>query len=220
MSRESPEFKHFDLCYSFKALVCREYGRLKQLHDATWNYRNNWCSAFGKQQEDTWISYKKALWNLIVFMFGHYINAFKLSGAWKGHQAILALECFTIADQLGRYHCWYQRADLTKPGILQTRWMDLPSDPQDDSQSSYTSALAMLGSPKLQSFGHLKVLSWYFDHVYHQSRNIGHLTWKARVYDCKLNEVISHLLGMGELDFSPWYRLFPHISLKPGNYPA
>ena len=38
---ESPEYKCFDLCYSFKTLVCAEYGSLQNLHEAAWNYQNN-----------------------------------------------------------------------------------------------------------------------------------------------------------------------------------
>ena len=100
---ESPEYKCFDLCYSFKTLVQAEYGGVKQLHDATWNYRNNQLSVYGKC-EDAQMLYEKALWNLIVFMFGHYIDAFECHGAWKGHRAILALKCFTVVDELGRFH--------------------------------------------------------------------------------------------------------------------
>ena len=104
---ESPGFKYFDLCYSFKALVSLEYGSVQRLHEAAWNYRNNWSKVFDTGP-DVRMSYEKALRNLIVFMFGYYIDAFECHGARKGHQAILALECFMVADQLGRFHCWYK----------------------------------------------------------------------------------------------------------------
>ena len=122
------------------------------------------------------MSYEKVLRNLIVFLFAHYIEAFECHGAWQGHRAILALECLTVANELGRYHCWYKRADLWKPGIEKTCWKDLPSVPQEDQQSSYASRLAALGSPKQPSYGHPQKLGPYFDHVYHQSRNVGQLT--------------------------------------------
>ena len=114
--------------------------------------------------------------------------------------------------------------DLSKSGIKKTWWKDLPSNPQDDSQSSYTSALAVLGSPKLPSYGHPKLLGQYFDHVYHQSWNIGHLTWKAWdkttdynevVYNRELNKVMSHFWGIGELDHLPWHKLVPMSLLNP-----
>ena len=60
---ESPEYKHFDLCYSFKTLVRVEYGGVQQLHETTWNYQNNQLKVFGNS-EDTQMSYEKTLWNL------------------------------------------------------------------------------------------------------------------------------------------------------------
>ena len=200
-----------------------EYGGVTQLLDTTWNYRNNRARVFGNH-EDTQMSYEKALRNLIVFMFGHYINSFECHRAWKRHQAILTLECFMVADELGRYHHWYKRVDLTRPRIRQTWWKDLLQDPQDDSHSSYCSALAAMGDPKQPSYGHPKLLGWYFNHMYHQSQNIGHLTQKAwdkttdyneSVYNCELNELISHLRGVGDLDFSTRHQLEPMSLLNP-----
>ena len=115
-------------------------------HQAVWNYQNNWVAAFA-WSEDNRMSYEKVLRNLIVFLFAHYIEAFECHGARQGHRAILALECLTVADELGRYHRWYKRADLRKPGIEKTCWKDLPSVPQEDHRSSYASGLAALGSP-------------------------------------------------------------------------
>ena len=44
---ESPEYKSFDLCYSFKTLIHAEYGSLQNLHKAAWNYWNNQAKVFG-----------------------------------------------------------------------------------------------------------------------------------------------------------------------------
>ena len=146
--------------------------------------------AEAKFHPDVWMSYEKALRDLIVFMFGYYIDAFECHGAWKGHQAILALECFTVADQLGRFHRWYKRADLQKPGVMKTRWKELLHEPQDDCRSSYNSMLAAMGSPMQPSYRWLKLLGWYYDHVYHQSRNIGQLTQKKRDNSIDYNESV------------------------------
>ena len=56
---ENPELKCFDLCYSFKTLVCVEYSGVRQLHDTTWNYRNNQSKIFGNR-DDSGMSYEKA----------------------------------------------------------------------------------------------------------------------------------------------------------------
>ena len=51
--------------------------------------------------EDACMSYEKGLRNLVVFLFAHYIEAFEIHGALQVHRAILALECLTVADELG-----------------------------------------------------------------------------------------------------------------------
>ena len=214
---ESPDYKRFDLCYSFKTLVHLEHSGFGQLHDASWNYRNNQVAAFA-HLEDTLMSYEKALRNLVVFLFAHYIEAFECHGARQGHRAILALECLTMADELGQYHQWYKRADLQRPGIKKTHWKDLPSAPQEDHQSSYTSGLAALGSPKQLSYGHPQVLGQYFNHVYHQSQNMGQFTRKSRnkatdynetVYTRELREILSYLSGFGDLKCAPRHKRTP-----------
>ena len=157
------------------------------------------------------MSYEKGLQNLIVFLFTHYIEAFECHGAWQGHRAILVLECLMVMDELGRYHHWYKRADLRKPGIEKTCWKDLSSTPMEDHWSSYIPRLTALGSPKQPFYRHPQVLGRYFDHVYHQSQNIGQLTRKARdkttsynetVYTWELGKILSHLRGLDDLNHS------------------
>ena len=220
---ESPDSKRFDLCYSFKTLVHLDYGGFGQLHQAAWNYLNNWVAAFARS-EDNRMSYEKALRNLIVFLFTHYIEAFECHGARQGHWAILALECLTVADELGRYHRWYKRADLRKPGIEKMHWKDLPSVPQEDHRSSYASRLAALGSPKQPLYRHLQKLGHYFNHVYHQSRNVGQLTRKSQdqdtsynktVYMQELREILSYLSGFGDLGHTPRHKKNPTSLLNP-----
>ena len=64
--------------------------------------------------------------------------------------------------------------------------------------------------PTQPSYSHLKLLGQYFDHVYHMSWNIGHLTQKAwdkntdyneTVYDREVNELLSYLRGAGDLEY-------------------
>ena len=215
---ENPDSKRFDLCYSFKTLVRLDYGGFGQLHQAAWNYRNNWVAAFTRSEDE------KVLQNLIVFLFAHYIEAFECHGAWQGHRAILALECLTVANELGCYHHWYKRADHRKPGIEMTHRKDLSSVPQEDHWSSYTCGLATLGSPTQPSYGHLQKLGRYFDHVYHQSWNVGQLTRKSRdqdtsynetVYMWELGEILSYLSGFGDLGRTPRHKKNPASLLNP-----
>ena len=92
-----------------------------------------------------------------------------------------------------------------------------------------------MGSPKQPSYGHPKLLGQYFDHVYHQSRNIGQLTRKNRdkatgynklVYNRELGELLSHLLGSGDLNYltqsdpGPTSLLNPEIILPKDEFRA
>ena len=174
--------------------------------------------------KDACMSYEKGLQNLVVFLFAHYIEAFECHGAWQGHWAILVLECLTVTDELGGYHRWYKRADLWKPGIEKTHWKDLASAPMEDHRSSYISRLAALGSPKQPSYRHSQVLGRYFDHVYHQSRNVGQLTQKARdkttdynetVYTQELGKILSYLRGLDNLNHSTRHKMTPTSLLNP-----
>ena len=81
-----------------------------------------------------------------------------------------------------------------------------------------------MGSPKQPSYGHTKLLGWNFDHVYHQSQNIVHLTQKnwdkttnynEFVYNWELNELLSHLQGSGDLNHSTRHQLEPVSLLNP-----
>ena len=69
---ENPSLgKLLDLRYSFEALVNAEYGGRNHLHFAMQNYVVN------VKKEGSGVSgitYEKALRNLIVSMYGHYIN--------------------------------------------------------------------------------------------------------------------------------------------------
>ena len=87
--------------------------------------------------------------------------------------------------------------------------------PQEDHWSSYTSGLAALRSPKQPSYGHPQKLGCYFDHVYHQSWNVGQLTQKSQdqdtgynemVYTQELGEILSYLSGFGDLSHAPRHK--------------
>ena len=121
--------------------------------------------------------YEKALRNLIVFMFGHYIDCLENHDSWVGHRAILALECMMVANDLGQYQQWYKRLDLDHPERSPPDWRVPETIDKKDAQKQFSSAMSLLGDPKEPSYGHLKQLSQYFDHIYHEGRFIGQLSW-------------------------------------------
>ena len=64
---------NLDLCYSFKMLCRAEYGGTRQLHFAAKNYMRNYALSTGLHQ-NWWIPYERALRNLTVLMFFHYVH--------------------------------------------------------------------------------------------------------------------------------------------------
>ena len=81
---------HFDLCYSLKMLSWAEYGGTRQLHLTTKNYAHNYSYSTGIHQNQ-WITYERALRNLMVLMFSH-------SGSLEGHWTLIVHECTYAND--------------------------------------------------------------------------------------------------------------------------
>ena len=90
-----------DLCCSFEALVKAEYGGREHLDFAARNYTEN------VRREEVGIAgltYERALRNLIVAMYGHYVDLFRCHSATVGHRLVLAYNCLEVAAKLGHYH--------------------------------------------------------------------------------------------------------------------
>ena len=101
---ESPaqaRLKCLDLHCSFEALVKAEYGGRDHLDFVARNYAKN------VRREETGIcgiTYERALWNLVVAMYGHYVDLFRCHSSTAGHRIVLAYNCLEVAAKLGHYH--------------------------------------------------------------------------------------------------------------------
>ena len=101
---ESPaqaRLKCLDLHCSFEALVRAEYGGHNHLNFAARNYAEN------VRREETGIcgiTYERALRNLVVAMYGHYVDLFRCHSSTAGHRIVLVYNCLEVAAKLGRYH--------------------------------------------------------------------------------------------------------------------
>ena len=69
------------------------------------NYMRNYAYTAG-EHPSRHIPYKRALWNLTVLMFSHYINHLENTGALEDHRTLMVHECLTVASALGRFHQW------------------------------------------------------------------------------------------------------------------
>ena len=187
----------FDLCYSFKVLCQVEYGRTRQLHFAAKNYMQNYAYA-AREYQPRCITYQRALRNLMVLMFLHYINHLENSGALEVHRTLMAHECLTVASTLGRFHQWQRRAcpvDWEKPD-----WNKIPVPSWSDFCQKYSTALVLLGSAQHPVFAYPKMLGHCFNNVYHQGHFIGDLpAWgknpteseTKKIYDQEYEEVVA-----------------------------
>ena len=115
----------FDLCYSFKMLCRAEYGGTHQLHIAAKNYARNYAYSAGIHQNRR-IMYERALRNLTVLMFSHFVHQLENSGSVEGHRTLIVHECLQVVAALDRYHHWQCRANLQEVSSENANWNKIP----------------------------------------------------------------------------------------------
>ena len=57
------------------------------------------------------ITYERALRNLTVLMFSHYVHQLECSRSLEGHRTLMVHECLQVAAALGCYHRWQHRVN-------------------------------------------------------------------------------------------------------------
>ena len=218
----SKTFKRFDLCYSFKMLCRAEYGGTRELHLATKNYICNYAISASPHQGRQ-IPYERALRNLTVLMFSHYINHLENTGALEGHQTLMVHECLTIVSALGWFHWWQRRVD---PGDCdKPDWDKVPVVAVGDFRYKYSSALVLLGNLQHPAYAHPKLLGRCYDNVYHQGQLIGDLPAQGKlptkeqtmkIYNQEYKEVVAWIGNTLDLtDESLSYPMVPTSLLNP-----
>ena len=94
-------FKRCDLFHSFHAVVEVQFGGLVQLDRAANNYKDNLSSLY--RHRDLTLTIDKALRNIIVSTYSHYIESWPMNGACMGHRAILMRSMLQFAMHYSRY---------------------------------------------------------------------------------------------------------------------
>ena len=209
---------HFDLCYSFKMLCWVEYGGTHQLHIATKNYAHNYTYTAGIHQNRR-ITYERALRNLMVLMFSHFVHQLENSGSLEGHRTLIVHECLQVAAALGRYHCWQCGVNLQETSSENANWNKVPKISKDDFRHKYSPALTLLGNAQNLAYAHLKLLGHCYDNVYFCGRLIGDLPARGRppsedqsmkVYTQEYQEVVTRVENSIDLtEESPSYSVVP-----------
>ena len=208
-------FNKLDLRYSFHRIVKAEYGGQKELHQAALNYRVNRTLDTTIADRQRKISYEKALRNLIVLMFGHYVNVFECHSSRFGHRTILVWECLQVAQGLGRYHRFIKRGETRD-------WTAKLPVANDDPRWDFSTAMSLLGDARDPTFAHPLALAQYFDQVYHQGRFPGELPKRRpgqakeitqEVYDREVDEICARLRTFDDPGFRNC-RILPPTSLR------
>ena len=73
-----------------------KYDGTRQLHLATKNYIHNYSLSAGQHQNQQ-IPYERALRNLTVLMFSHYINHLENTETLEGHWTLMVHKSLTVA---------------------------------------------------------------------------------------------------------------------------
>ena len=123
------------------------------------------------------LTYERALRNLIVAMYGHYVDLFRCHSATAGHRLVLAYNCLEVAAKLGHYHRAVRRR---QPGEELPDWVSTPEIPAGDMRFNYVEAFTLLGDALHLAYGHPMTLARAYDHVYHEGREMGNLPFRGK----------------------------------------
>ena len=205
------KLKCLDLRCSFEVIVKAEYGGRDHPDFAVRNYTEN------VKKEETGIAgitYERALCNLIVAMYGHYVDLFLCHSSTASHQIVLAYNCLEVAAKLGRYHWAVRRL---QPGEDLPDWIPTPEVPAGDIRRSYVDAFTLLGDVMHLAFGHPKALARAFDHVYYEGQEIGNLPLGGRktaeqsevVYRAEYAQILHHFSTLAPIDCEKFVQPMP-----------
>ena len=166
--------KCLDLRCSFEALVKAEYGGRNHLDFAARNYVEN------VRREETrigGITYERALRNLVVAMYGHYVDLFRCHSSTASHRIVLTYNCLEVAAKLDPYHWAVQRR---QPGEELPDWIPTPDIPAGDSWLDYVDAFTLLGDAMHPAYRHPKMLARAYDQVYYEGWEMGNLPLRGK----------------------------------------
>ena len=220
---QTDTLNRFDLCYSFKMLCRAEYGGTRQLHLTTKNYICNYTLSAGLHQYRR-IPYERALRNLTVLMFSHYVHQLESSGSLEGHRTLMVHECLQVVATLGWYH-WWQCQVSHQEKSENVDWNKVLAVAKDDFRHKYSPALTLLSSVQNPAFAHPKLLRCCYDNFYHNGRFIGDLPARGKlptedqskkIYTQEYQEVVARIENILDLtEESLSYSIVPTSLVNP-----
>ena len=187
-------FKRCDLFRSFHAVVEVQFGGLVRLDRTANNYKENLNSLY--RHPDLTLTIDKALRNIIVSAYSHYIDSWPMNGACVGHRAILMRSMLQFAMHYGRYRC--RQRHLVKD----RRRKELPSSAPmpsvdiaallDDEEENlrlrqinvmHVSIMDLLGDPGNPLYAEPHSMAEHYDAMLVGTRALGDLPERTRCRD-------------------------------------
>ena len=166
------------------------------------------------------ITYERALQNLVVTMYGHYVDLFRCHSSMAGHRIVLAYNCLEVAAKLGCYHRAIRRR---QPGEELPDWIPTPEIPAGDSWLDYVDAFTLLGDAMHPAYGHPKMLARAYDQVYNEGQEMGNLPLRgkktadqsAAVYRAEYAQIVHCFSTLTRIDCEKFVRPMPTSLVRP-----
>ena len=166
------------------------------------------------------ITYERTLRNLIVAMYGHYVDLFRCHSATAGHRLVMAYNCLEVAAKLGHYH---RAVRQLQPGEELPDWISMPDIPAGDMRLNYVDAFTLLGDALHPAYGHPMTLARAYDHVYHEGWEIGNLPLRGKknaeqsmaVYREEYAQVTHRFHTLARIGCEKFVRLMPTSLAHP-----
>ena len=194
-----------------------EYGGHDHLDFAARNYVKN----VGREETGILrITYERALRNLLVAMYGHYVDLFRCHSSTAGHRIVLAYNCLEVAAKLGRYHRAVRRR---QPGEGLPDWIPTPEVPAGDHRLDYVDAFTLLENAMHPAYGHPKMLARAYDQVYYEGQVMGNLSLRgkktadqsAAVYQAEYTQIVHRFSTLTRIDCEKFVRPLPTSLVHP-----
>ena len=194
-----------------------EYGGCDHLDFAAWNYAKN------VRREETGIcriTYERALRNLVVAMYGHYMDLFRCHSSTAGHRIVLVYNCLEVTAKLGHYHRAIRRR---QPGEELLDWIPTPEIPARDRRLDYVNAFTLLRDAMHPAYGHPKTLARTYDQVYYKGREMGNLPLRGKktvdqspaVYRVEYAQIVHRFSTLTRIDCEKFVRPMPTSLVHP-----
>ena len=185
-------FKQCDLFHSFHAIIEVQFGGLARLDWATNNYKDNLNSLY--RHPDLTLTIDKALCNIIVSTYLHYIDSWPMNGACMGHCAILMRSMLQFAIHYGRYRCRQRHLakDCKRKGLPSMAPMppvDLAALLDDEEENlrqinvTHASIMDLLGDPGNPLYAEPHSMAKHYDTMLVGARALGDLPEHTRCRD-------------------------------------